>query len=178
MSDFNYHHDPWTIGFSYITIFRTTLRYNSFPFPGPRRRMWGYRRSCPGASSRRVGGSQGLWVCFLSGGYVLWLFQSRIVPVKLVEIVATKKIVIRFIGKLVRPFTGEDLLLAQITSQKVRDEYAIALENDDFNAGSLNKPSNIRPNKLFTCSRNIILYRVGSLKTKNRIRPGRYFFYY
>jgi len=50
--------------------------------------------------------------------------------------------------------------------KKVRDEYAIVLENNDFNSGSLNKPSNIRPNKLFTCSRNIILYRVGSLKTK------------
>jgi len=79
---------------------------------------------------------------------------------------------------VVQYFNGEDILLAQITSQKVRDEYAIALENDDFNTGSLNKPSNIRPNKIFTCSRNIILYRVGSLKTKSRIRPGRYFFYY
>lgn len=67
---------------------------------------------------------------------------------------------------VVQHFNGEDLLLAQITSKKVRDEYAIVLENDDFSSGPLNKPSNIRPNKLFTCSRNIILYRVGSLKTK------------
>lgn len=66
---------------------------------------------------------------------------------------------------VVQHFNGEDLLLAQITSQTVRDEYAISLGNNDFKEGSLKKSSNIRPNKLFTCSKNLILYRVGSLET-------------
>lgn len=65
---------------------------------------------------------------------------------------------------VIQHFYGEDLLLAQITSQAIRDEYAVELSDPDFKAGSLNKQSNVRPNKLFTCSKNLILYKIGSLK--------------
>lgn len=64
---------------------------------------------------------------------------------------------------IVQHFDGEDLLLAQITSKNARDEFAVSLREKDFKEGSLNKPSNIRTNKLFTCSRNLILYKVGNL---------------
>lgn len=66
---------------------------------------------------------------------------------------------------VVQHFEGEDLLLAQITSKTVQDNFAIPLIENEFETGSLNKPSNIRPNKLFTCSKNLILYKIGSLKT-------------
>jgi mRNA interferase MazF len=46
------------------------------------------------------------------------------------------------------------------------DNYAVALENEDFNSGGLNKNSNIRPNRLFTADQRIILYRAGQLKTE------------
>ncbi len=46
--------------------------------------------------------------------------------------------------------TGDDLILCQITSQDIRDVYAIELFDSDFESGGLNKPSNIRPNRLFT----------------------------
>ncbi|MEX1136526.1 MAG: type II toxin-antitoxin system PemK/MazF family toxin, partial [Balneolales bacterium] len=65
---------------------------------------------------------------------------------------------------VVQHFEGEDLLLAQITSQYIRDTYALWLEEDDFKEGSLKKQSNIRPNKLFTCSKNLILYKIANLK--------------
>lgn len=65
---------------------------------------------------------------------------------------------------VVQHFGGEDLLLAQITSKAARDEFAVSLRENNFKEGSLNKPSNIRANKLFTCSRNLILYKAGSLK--------------
>lgn len=64
---------------------------------------------------------------------------------------------------MIQNFEGEDLLLAQITSQSIRDEYAVMLIDSDFQKGSLNKQSNVRPNKLFTCSKNLILYKIGSL---------------
>lgn len=38
---------------------------------------------------------------------------------------------------------GDDLILCQITSQSIRDNYAIALADTDFVTGSLNQPSNI-----------------------------------
>lgn len=59
---------------------------------------------------------------------------------------------------------GEDLILVQITSQHIFDNYALSLDNGDFNEGSLNKKSNIRPNRIFTADEKIILYKVGSLK--------------
>ena len=59
---------------------------------------------------------------------------------------------------------GNDLILCQITSQKVRDMYAVTLLNEDFESGNLNRISNIRPNRLFTADENIILYKAGKLK--------------
>lgn len=59
---------------------------------------------------------------------------------------------------------GEDLILCQITSQQVRDRYAIVLEETDFETGLLRQRSNVRPNRLFTADRHIILYRVEHLK--------------
>lgn len=59
---------------------------------------------------------------------------------------------------------GDDLILCQITSKTFTDNYAVAIANADFVNGSLNRDSNIRPNRLFTADRNIILYKVGKLK--------------
>lgn len=59
---------------------------------------------------------------------------------------------------------GDDRILCQITSQSLRDRYAIQLDDADFAEGSLRRKSNIRPNRIFTADMNIILYRVGHLK--------------
>ncbi len=57
-----------------------------------------------------------------------------------------------------------DLILCQITSQEVKDSFAVSLSSEDFARGSLPKPSNVRPNKLFTADSKIILYKIGSLQ--------------
>ena len=59
---------------------------------------------------------------------------------------------------------GNDLILCQITSQTVHDSYAIVLDTSDFQIGTLNKLSNIRPNRLFTADRQIIQSKIGELK--------------
>lgn len=59
---------------------------------------------------------------------------------------------------------GDDLILCQITSRSIRDNYAISLDDKDFEAGSLKQPSNVRPNRIFTADSHIVLYRVGNLK--------------
>jgi mRNA interferase MazF len=59
---------------------------------------------------------------------------------------------------------GDDLILCQITSQSIRDNYAISINDNDFAEGSLKQPSNLRPNRIFTADSHIVLYRVGSLK--------------
>ncbi len=61
---------------------------------------------------------------------------------------------------------GDDVVLCQITSQTVRDEYALEVKDSDFKSGSLRQSSNIRPNRLFTADQGIILYKVGRVKAE------------
>ena len=59
---------------------------------------------------------------------------------------------------------GSDIVLVQITSQNKNDSYAISLTNNDFQFGGLNRNSYIRPNRIFTSDKNIIIYKIGQLK--------------
>ncbi len=61
---------------------------------------------------------------------------------------------------------GDDLILCQITSQSIKDNHAISLNDKDFETGSLKQPSNLRPNRIFTADSNIVLYKVGNIKSK------------
>jgi len=62
---------------------------------------------------------------------------------------------------------GDDIILCQITSQFVKDSYAITLNNNDFTKGSLHKPSNIRPNRLFTAEKSIIIRKIGRIRSES-----------
>ena len=64
---------------------------------------------------------------------------------------------------VVADLPGNDVVLCMVTGQAVRDSNAIALEDTDFDSGSLQKPSNIRPNRLFTADGTLVDYRVGVL---------------
>lgn len=59
---------------------------------------------------------------------------------------------------------GDDIILCQITSQQKNDKFAIALNLTDFESGSLPIISNIRPTRVFTADKNIIIRKVGTLK--------------
>ena len=65
---------------------------------------------------------------------------------------------------VVNKLVGDDLVLCQITSQTIKDKYSISLLKTDFTLGSLSVDSNIRPNRIFTADKNIILYKVGTIK--------------
>ena len=67
---------------------------------------------------------------------------------------------------VVATLKGEDVILCQITSQARSDEYSIILAESDFKEGSLHVTSRIRPNRLFTADKSIILYKAGLLKEK------------
>lgn len=58
---------------------------------------------------------------------------------------------------------GDDLILCQITSRDFQDHYAVSLDNADFQSGALRQQSNLRPNRVFTADRRIILYVAGHL---------------
>src|SRR3989344_9192491 len=70
---------------------------------------------------------------------------------------------------VVRALEGNDVVLCQITSQTVKDKYSIPIRENDFMVGNLSVNSNIRPNRIFTADKNIILYKVGSIR-ENKIK--------
>jgi len=59
---------------------------------------------------------------------------------------------------------GDDILLCQITSQNTKDGFAIPLTLNDFSTGSLPVASNIRPTRIFTADKNIIVRKTGTIK--------------
>ena len=63
------------------------------------------------------------------------------------------------------PF-GEDIIVCQITSKHKSDPLALPLIADDFAVGTLPVDSFIRPNKIFTADKNLILSIVGHLSER------------
>ncbi len=59
---------------------------------------------------------------------------------------------------------GDDIILCQITSHTIRDQYAIPVTHTDLDIGNLKQASNIRPNRLFTIDSHIVLYIIDTLK--------------
>lgn len=59
---------------------------------------------------------------------------------------------------------GNDLILCEITTKPVRNQYVIPVNNTDSMSGGLSQNSNIRPDKIATSERQLIRYKVGSLK--------------
>ena len=60
---------------------------------------------------------------------------------------------------------GEDRILCQITSRQFEDRYSVSLDEFDFEEGSLQKISNIRPSRVFSADSRIILYKAGHIKS-------------
>ena len=63
---------------------------------------------------------------------------------------------------------GDDVILCLITSSR-SDIYSIKLQNSDFKQGKLDINSHIRPNRLFTADKSLILYKAGNLN-KNKMQ--------
>jgi len=57
----------------------------------------------------------------------------------------------------------DDLILCQITSRQVTDQYAMPLNAEDYAEGGLRRLSNARPNRILTVDTNVVLYKAGRL---------------
>src|SRR5204862_474003 len=67
---------------------------------------------------------------------------------------------------VVATLPSDDIIVCQITSRAVSDANAILIEASDFAEGKLSQPSNIRPGRLFTAERRLVLYRAGRLNAE------------
>lgn len=66
---------------------------------------------------------------------------------------------------VLRNLGGDDIILCQITSQYTRDTNSVALKDSDMMEGNI-VDSNIRPNRIFTADKNIILRKLGSVNAE------------
>lgn len=64
---------------------------------------------------------------------------------------------------IIADWGAEDIILCQITSKTKFDGYQVDLSASDFETGNLPIESNIRPNKLFTAQRSIIISAAGKI---------------
>ncbi|RPH47913.1 MAG: type II toxin-antitoxin system PemK/MazF family toxin [Desulfobacteraceae bacterium] len=62
---------------------------------------------------------------------------------------------------------GNNLILCQITSKSIKDNYSIYVDQNDFAFGSLNQESNIRPNRLFTADKLGLEYLYEAINLKD-----------
>jgi mRNA interferase MazF len=60
---------------------------------------------------------------------------------------------------------GRDLMLCQITSRVKNDKFGVMIEPTDFATGHLPVLSVVRPNKIFTADKSVVLYSAGHLQT-------------
>jgi mRNA interferase MazF len=65
---------------------------------------------------------------------------------------------------VIKVIDNEDLILCQITSKFNQDNHSIYLSNKDFLSGGLMKESFIRPNRIFTLHKDLILRKAVQLK--------------
>ena len=70
---------------------------------------------------------------------------------------------------VVADLNGDDIIVCQITSKNKSDTLALPVSAQDFISGGLPVDSFIRPNKIFTADKNIILSVAGHLD-ENKVR--------
>ena len=63
---------------------------------------------------------------------------------------------------------GDDIILCRITGKNRHDRYSVELTDQNFIEGGLKTDSYIRPDRIFTADKSLILYRTGSLKPEKR----------
>jgi len=61
---------------------------------------------------------------------------------------------------------GNDILLCQITSQNSIEKTALPLKIEDFTSGTLPSNSFIRPMRIFTADKTLIIKKAGTISTK------------
>lgn len=59
---------------------------------------------------------------------------------------------------------ADGVILCQITSQSIKDKYAVLIKDRDFESGELKQISNVRQNRIFTADSSIVLYKAARLK--------------
>ena len=57
----------------------------------------------------------------------------------------------------------EDVIVVAMTSNLIQKDYVITITNDNLETGKLNRPSNVRVDKIYALSQHIIIDSFGSI---------------
>lgn len=64
---------------------------------------------------------------------------------------------------IIATLKGEDIIICQITAKKRPDPYKIELNKKDFKIGGLKTNSFIRPSRILTIKKSLVLYQIGKI---------------
>ena len=64
---------------------------------------------------------------------------------------------------------GDDIILCQITTANRPDIYTINLAQKDLTEGNIKIRSIIRPNRIFTADKSLIVYKIGIINNEKLI---------
>ena len=84
-----------------------------------------------------------------------------VIPFPFTDLTASKKRPAFVVADL----PGDDIIVCQITSKSNYDPFALPINESDFVSGGLPVKSFIRPNKIFTSDKGLILSVAGHLTT-------------
>ena len=87
-----------------------------------------------------------------------------LVPVPFTDLTATKRRPVLVLSNDAYNRRAEDVVVAAVTSQLTREEYAVRISQGDLQEGLLPRESLVRADKTYALSKTILIKRFGALK--------------
>lgn len=87
-----------------------------------------------------------------------------LIPVPFTDLTASKRRPVIVISNATYHLQSEDMLVVAMTSNPAATAHGFPLFTSDLEAGNLNRPGIVRPDKVFTLSRNLAVTVFGRVK--------------
>lgn len=89
-----------------------------------------------------------------------------LIPVPFTDLSSRKRRPVVVISNNTYNRAGDDVVVVAMTSSPLKTEYGLTIVSDDLVAGRLNRPGQVRVDKIYTLSKSIVV------KTFGRLGPG------
>ncbi|MCG8353837.1 MAG: type II toxin-antitoxin system PemK/MazF family toxin [Chloroflexales bacterium] len=89
-----------------------------------------------------------------------------LIPVPFTDLSSTKRRPVIVIASNEYITTTPDMIVVAMTSNPTQTPYSFTITNDDLVAGSLNRPGQVRTDKIYTIAQHIAVRVFGKVKTE------------
>ncbi|WP_129670817.1 type II toxin-antitoxin system PemK/MazF family toxin [Candidatus Chloroploca sp. Khr17] len=89
-----------------------------------------------------------------------------LIPVPFTDLSSTKRRPVIVISSATYNRTTSDMIVVAMTSNPAQTRYSFTITNQDLVEGSLNRPGQVRTDKIYTLSQSIAVRVFGKVKTE------------